>query len=316
MHNLILGQYKDLNLVEPDGFKDEDLDKAVIESILNSLAHWCKYNALVEKGDYITIKIEAKESESGILVPEFCQNTLQYTVGDPNYLNEFSNSVGKKFGESFEMEISFDENASVERVRNKKVVFNAAITDVRHNKMPELTDDLIQKLDPECQTLEQLKTKYADIIRSRTLANIEEQKRNLVLKTIIDNSYCEFDQAEFEKSLNAVTEKTRMFIVNSNAPNVDLFLHASEEDEIFKMDCERITRQMILESLVINEICVREQIFITPEELALEKAKYTEDEMAIEEFTKYFSSDQSFELYLLKEKVLDWLSRQNFVPMQ
>jgi len=312
MHKFILGQYKNLNLAEPKGFDQKDLEKAVLESILNTVDIWCKQNTTVEEGDVIIIKVEAKES--GILVPEFCQNKLQYKVGDESYLKEFMNAIGKKMGESFSMEIDFDESCVIERIRNKKVNLYATITDVIDKKIPEITDDLVQKMEPDCRTLDEMKAKYAAILKSRGIANIYQQKRDLVLKTIIDNSSYEFDEDEFDQALNTIIEQTKKSIMDSNSPDIDRIMQINENDVYFRMECERVTRRMIMENLVINGICNMEQIEVTAEEFALEKAKYTEDEAASEEFTKYFPTDQSFELYLLREKVLHWLCLNNFNP--
>lgn len=314
MHKFILGAYKNLNLAEPKDITESDLEKAVIESIINTVAIWSKHNAPVEKGDIITIKVEAREN--GVLVPEFCQNKMRYTVGDPNYLKEFLNSIGKKHAESFSMEIEFDENCAIERIRNKKVEFHAVITDISHTKTPEIDDELVRKIDPDCHNLDEIKEKYASILRARASANIEEQKKNLVLQTIIDNSSCEFVPEEFEQTLNSVMEQTRKLVINSNTPSIEQFISATENDDYFRMDCEEVTRRMIVENLVINEISNIEQIVVTAEELTYKKAQYTEDEAAAEEFRKYFPTDQSFELFLLKEKVLNWLCQHNFAASQ
>lgn len=314
MHKFILGAYKNLDLAEPKEITEIDLEKAVIESIVNTVNIWSKHNAPVEKGDIITIKVEAREN--GVLVPEFCQNKMRYTVGDPNYLKEFLSPIGKKLGESFSMEIEFDENCAVERIRNKKVKFHAVITDISHTKTPEIDDKLVRNIDPDCHNLDELKDKYASILRARASANIEEQKKNLVLQTIIDNSSCEFVPEEFEQTLNSVMEQTRKLVINSNTPNIEQFISATENDDYFRTDCEEVTRRMIVENLVINEISNIEQIVVTAEEMAYKKAQYTEDEAAAEEFRKYFPTDQSFELYLLKEKVLNWLCLHNFAASQ
>lgn len=310
MHEITLGSYKNLKLPEPNGLTELGMEKAVTDSVLNTISTWSKNNVPISNGDNVILKVEA--NENGLIVPELCQSKLEYTVGDRDMLKEFSSSVGKKNGEKFTIEIEFDENCPVERVRNKKVDFFTTITDVNHRELPYINDELIQKIVPDCKSVAELKDRYEEILKARNLENIKEQKKDIVLEVIIRNSTWTFDQNEFEDTLNTVVEQAKAMILNSNVPNIKQLMASTKNDPAFIQDCKVQTEKIILENLIINEIANIEDITISPEELEKQKSLYAYDVTSSEEFNKYFPTDQSFKLYLLKEKVLDWLCKCNF----
>lgn len=95
MHEITLGSYKNLKLPEPNGLTELGMEKAVTDSVLNTISTWSKNNVPISNGDNVILKVEA--NENGLIVPELCQSKLEYTVGDRDMLKEFSSSVGKKW---------------------------------------------------------------------------------------------------------------------------------------------------------------------------------------------------------------------------
>lgn len=310
MHKLNLGTYKNLKLAEPKAFSETDFEKAVIEYTYKNISLWAKHNLPIDNGDNVTVRVEAKRGN--LIVPEFSTDKLEYSIGDKKMLKQFSNSIGKKNGETFTMEHVFDENCPVERVRNKKVNFVANIIDVEHNGLPEITDDLIQKIDPECNNLDELKSKYAKIIKERVAENVEDQKKNMVLEKIIDNSSCDYDENAFKELLDIVMKQSQTMAKNFNIPNKNDFSASIQDDPLFIKECKEVTKKTIMEDLVINKIAELENIQITEDELENNKAQYTNNETSTKEFREYFPTDESFKAFLFREKVLDWLCKYNY----
>ncbi len=307
MHQLTIGPYKNLEIKGPEMFKESDVEKAVVESVITAANNWAKANLPIERGDKITVQVEA--TLDGLTVPEVCNSALTYAVGDPSMVPEFETALGKKLGDTFIMDITFGSQAPIERIANKTVHFDVQIKDVVHVMPPNIDDALVQQLDSNIKTLDELKDRFRIIIRENGLENLRDQKVQMVLENIIKSSACTYDEADFQALFDRILMQTKAMLVNTPVPNLQKGL----DDESFHADCRELTERTIKEELIIQTVSEKEGIIITDEEFEANKEKFTQTPQELEEFNKYFPTDEAFRHFLLKEKVVDQLVEWNIV---
>lgn len=311
MHKLQIGQYKGLNVAPPTKYTDSDLELAVIESTIKLTNQWAKKNKPVELGDEVIVTLQA-ECE-GIFVPEFSQTNFKYVVGAPAMLEQFKEVLGKKEGETFQMEIVFPETAPVERVRGKKVTINGTVQELNLARQLAITDEIAKGIDPEVSGIDELQSKLRKIIESNWQQMMDQNTIDIILNTIIANSKYEFDEEEFNKVYQAIITDTqkKMFSVTDQKV-LELLLTSNHEEQFYK-DCRMMAERNILENLVINEIIKLENIEISVEEL--EVGKDTIKQMLQDEvdFQSKFPTEDVIKNYLLREKTLNLLLKWNSV---
>ena len=305
MHQFTLGKYKDLNIQGPPMFQEKEVERAVLESVLNAANTWSKMHDPIQKGDRISIEIEGVLD--GLPVPEISNSHLSYTVGDPSMMPQFECVIGKKLNDTFSMDIHFPEKAPVERIANRTVHFEGKIKEVTHKTPPQINDAIAHQIDPTVQSVEELKKKFDSIVRSNGLDTLHDQRAELVLNAIIEDCSCIYDEAEFQTLYDQIYLQTRAMLVQSKLLNIE----KSMDDLGLKNDCKEMTERTIKEDLAIQAIAKKEQITISAEELENNKKKFTQTPAEQEEFQKYFPTDEAFAQFLLKEKVIDQLIQWN-----
>lgn len=308
MHKLQLGQYKGLKIDSAPMYTENDLDLGVMESTIKLLNQWAKNSRPAELGDEVVVTLQAECD--GMFVPELSKNNFKYSVGDPAMLEQFTQALSKKAGESFQMEIPFPENAPIERVSGKTVTFNVTIQELFPARQIAITDEIARQIDPQVSGIDQFQHKLRQFISDNWQQMIAEANLRSTLDTIIANSVYELDEEELNKVFEDIVKETQEKMFSASDPQL-LESLLSKNDEYFYDDCRILAEKTIVEDLVIREIINQEKISISPEEFEEGKRKFIEYASDNDTFTRLFPSDSSFYEHLLREKTLHLLLQWN-----
>lgn len=299
MHKIRLGKYKDLKITPYPMYTQSDLDLAVIESVVKLANQWAKNNTPVKLGDEVIVTLQAKCD--GMFVPELSKSNFKYSVGDPAMLEQFTEVVSKKAGESFSMEIPFPENAPIERIQGKTVTFYVTIQELLPATQIEVTDEIARQIDPQISGLEEFKSRLRTIITNNWNQMMRENNIQSILNGIIIHSEFELEEKEVKEVYENIVKETREAMFSSTNSQMLASVFSTDDDEYFYDDCKILAEKNIKEDLVITEIINLEAISISSEELE-------EGETVL---SQYFSSEDSLKEYLLREKVFDLLLQWN-----
>lgn len=305
MHKIKIGEYKNLNIEGAKQYEQTEIDKAVIQSILQSAENWAKDNRGIGHGDQVVLRMEA--TCDGLLVPQMCNSKLSLTMGDPSVVEQFNVLKGKKRGDNFEMKIYFNESAPIDQIKAKTVDFSGTILDVTFMSKTPIDDEFAHIFDPNCHTVADLRKKFEDVILRNLHDQYKEQNYTKIMEKIIATSEIEFNQEVLETTVNMVVEQSKQMMMGSNLPNMEQVMQGLQEDDSFMKDCREITIKSMSEETIVNEISRLENIIITDEEFIENKAFFTVDAAGTDEYNRYFPNDLGFKEVLLKEKVTDAL---------
>ncbi|HWQ40998.1 MAG TPA: trigger factor [Desulfosporosinus sp.] len=303
MHKVDLGQYKGLEITPLAMFSKEDLEAAVIESLLNIITQWSKDNLPVEEGDEVVVSICA--TYNSLIVPELCQSDLRYAVGDPKFLTEFKNVIGKKKGEQFLMSIQIPESNLIERIAGKTIDFSATILEVFTSRQIPFTDELAQQLDPSVKNMAALKAKLFKIIETKAQQGIAENNLQAVVNAIIQNAIYELDLDELDKVAQEIhAEALQQNMIVQGTERMNVVLSEGNCDEYLYEDCRILAKQQTHMSLVFEEVARLEDLTISDEELEYEKMLSLEKLQGdTQTFFKLFPTEEVLREGLLKDKI-------------
>jgi len=311
MHKVDLGQYKGLEIAPITMFSNEDLDAAVIESLLNILTQWSKDNKPVEEGDEVIVSIGA--TYNSLTVPELCKSDLKYTVGDSKFLAEFKNVIGKKKGDQFLMTIQIPESSPIERIAGKTVDLSATVLEVFASKQIPITDELAHQIDPSVKNMSVLKAKLRKIIETKAQQGITENNLQAVLDAIIHNSIFDLDPDELDKAAQQIHAETlQRNIIVQGMERMNVVLSERDCDEYLYEDCRIFAEQQIHMSLVFEEIARVENIYISDEEVEYERMLSLDKLQGdTEMFSKIFPTEEVLREGLFKDKIAKYLLHWN-----
>lgn len=94
--------------------------------------------------------------------------------------------VGKKIGESFEVEITVPDDFRVEAVRGKKAVLSLRPEQIKRKDVPALDDELAKDVSDDFETLEDLKTHIRTTLERQAEARTKSELRDKALDALIE----------------------------------------------------------------------------------------------------------------------------------
>jgi trigger factor len=311
MHVFQLGQYKGLEITPQAMFTETELDTAVIQTMLKMFEQWAKNNHTAEKGDEVAVSVDAEYD--GLPFPELCSSYLRYTVGDSQMLAEFNNVLGKKKGDCFRMKITFPQNVPSQRAAGKTINFTATVLEIWPAKQAPITDAIARKLDPQVSGIDNLRAKVRRSIISQSRQIIRENNLQAILEAIIAKATYELDPAELAKATRDImTEALHSPAVLENGKDIRQILSGNDPDPYFYEDCSDLAKQQILTDLALKELARLENLSLTEQEVANEKAKTLEQMQGnVQIFQDTFPSMEVFRKKLLEEKLADCLLEWN-----
>ena len=157
-----LGQYKNLELsVNSAKVTQEDID-AQIENALSSEAEQVEVtNRAVKEGDIVNIDYEGKKD--GVAFDGGTAQGYDLTIGSGTFIDGFEDGlIGAKIGDTLDLNLTFPENYGAAELAGQDVVFTVKVNSIKEEKLPELTDELAKKINPEVKNVDEFKAYIKD----------------------------------------------------------------------------------------------------------------------------------------------------------
>ncbi|AHF10431.1 trigger factor [Dehalobacter restrictus DSM 9455] len=287
MKQFELGKYKGLNVDRFDvSVKEEELNEALnyVKKSLDEIQ--VEKNEPIETGDYVIVNFEG--TENGKTVPKFRERSFKFRLGDENVLQEFSaNLLGKKMGETVIFETSIQPVLlEYQALWGQLITFSVEIVKVYCIKEPELTDDMIRKIEPRVKTLQELKEFLAAEINQEKKAIARAANIEKVFQALADQSKYEFD----EETLKQAAENLyRKFAEELKAVHDMELIHYLMQRKItadeLLAECKEEAAKIILGEKILDAVIQAEGIQLTDEEMKqakeqLKKRKSQQDNQA------------------------------------
>ena len=84
----------------------------------------------------------------------------------PTIVNHLIGITGLQTGDKKDVSVTYPADFKTPDLQ-ETVDFNIEVVEVRERKLPELTDELAQKIDKDCKTVKEWKAKLTDEINAR-----------------------------------------------------------------------------------------------------------------------------------------------------
>jgi trigger factor len=143
----------------------EEEVNAELEKIREAQAQFLTADREATKGDYLVIDYQRVDPETG--APQGAKSTdFSLELGASSLLPEFAEALtGTRAGESKRVDVDYPEDFANKDLAGKKVSYQVEIKEIREKRLPDLDDKFARRVS-EYATLEQLKSRIADNLRS------------------------------------------------------------------------------------------------------------------------------------------------------
>ena len=263
-----LGQYKG---IEVEGLSNLVTD-AEIESekgrlLKDLVVVEAKEEQVIALGDTAVFDFEG--SVDGVKFPGGAAENYELKIGSHQFIPGFEEQmVGMTSGTEKDINVTFPENYGQKDLAGKAAVFHINLHEVKVEKQPELTNELVEGLKIEnVNTVEEFNNHVVTSLTERKTNYNNRQLENTVLETVMNNTSLELPKsfvADRVKSLKAQTEAQAK---QYNIP-FEMFLQFSGMSvEEFERQCEEEATRQVKMELVLDKIAAVEGLLPTDEDI-------------------------------------------------
>ena len=263
-----LGQYKG---IEVEGLSNLVTD-AEIESekgrlLKDLVVVEAKEEQVIALGDTAVFDFEG--SVDGVKFPGGAAENYELKIGSHQFIPGFEEQmVGMTSGTEKDINVTFPENYGQKDLAGKAAVFHINLHEVKVEKQPELTDELVAGLKIEnVNTVEEFNNHVVTSLTERKTNYNNRQLENTVLETVMNNTSFDLPKsfvADRVKSLKAQTEAQAK---QYNIP-FEMFLQFSGVSvEEFERQCEEEATRQVKMELVLDKIAAVEGLLPTDEDI-------------------------------------------------
>lgn len=284
-----LGDYHQVKLTpESIELKEEDVEKT-IEQLRHQHSIWEPVDRQVNSRDMVNLDVESDVDGT----PYINQTDAQFEVEkDAEFpVKGFAEQlIGMKCGETKEFKLTFPEDYGREELAGKEVNFKVTVKEIKQEKLPEVNDDFAKQVNPEFQTVEDLRNKVRESLRHTAEDLAKKKFEEKVVNEVVNLAEVEYPPIMEEEEIdNLIRQQMRRWQLD--AKGMDEYLKSIQKTpEELREELRPVAIRGLKQSLVLTEVARQEDIKIESDDIKNE----------VESMTKYIPEDQ-------KEKMLEYL---------
>ena len=276
-----LGQYKGLEIsVNSAKVTQEDID-AQIKNALSSEAEQVEVtNRAVKEGDIVNIDYEGKKD--GVAFDGGTDKGFDLAIGSGTFIDGFEEGlIGARLGETRDLKLTFPEDYGAADLAGQDVVFTVKVNSIKEEKLPELTDELAKKINPDVKTAAEFKAYITDSLEKAAidasrnaayseLLNMVDASSEVVsgdnIPSGILNEIIEAEKSSFESMISAYGMDLNAYLSSQN-------LTEDEYNDQIRVYSESVARQKLL----VRALAEAEKIEVTDADLNEQYENYAQE---------------------------------------
>ncbi len=261
-----LGDYHGIQLApDPVEVTAADIDK-VIEQLRHQHATWEPVERPVDFDDLVSLDVESSvEGE-----PFINQKGAQYRVirdsssPAPGFADQLL-GMSKDEEKDFMLQLPADYPRS--ELAGKEASFKVAVTELKQENLPEVTDDFAHQVDPDFKTISELRERASADLETRaeeiTKGNFEER----VIEAVVDVSEAEFPPILVEVEIDRSLNRNLQFMQQSGMGLEQYLKSINKTEEELREELRPAATKRVAQSLVLGKIVEEEKIEISTAEI-------------------------------------------------
>lgn len=262
-----LGQYKGIEVVAQDNEPTNDelanetnrllKDKVVVET----------KEGAIENGDLAVFDFVG--SVDGVEFPGGKAENYELKIGSGQFIPGFEDQmVGMVAGTEKDITVTFPENYGEKSLAGKEAVFHITLHEVKAEKTPDLTDELVKELNIEnVNTVLEFHDHVKTSLTTRKTNYNNRMLENQVIEAVVNNAEIDLPRTFVKERENSLRSQAEAQAKQYNIP-FEMFLQFSGVTvEAFNEQCHEEALRQVKSELVLDEIAKVEGLLPTDEEI-------------------------------------------------
>ena len=192
-------------------------------------------------------------------------------------------------------------------MQEKTVDFNIEVVEVRERKLPELTDELAQKIDKDCKTVKEWKAKLTDEINARFETENKQKVEQAVLDALIEENPMEIPEAMVEQEVNLSLMQFEYSMAQQGMDLKQYMQITNKTQDDLRNEARESSRNNVHLRKIIESVIEKEKITVSDDDLNAEIASWNDEK--VKTLDDYKSSKDS-QVETLKNNLLNKKARE------
>lgn len=225
---------------------DADLDK-MLTTLRKQHASWI--DADEAAANDLRVNMDFTGSVDGVEFEGGKAEGFALVLGAGRMIPGFEDGIlGKKAGESFDIEVTFPEDYHAENLKGKTAKFAIKLNKVEKQQLPELDAEFIKRFGVEDGSVESLKAEIRKNMERELSNALKAQVKEQILSGLLEQNQIEVPKAAVSREIDALRQQAMQRFGAANSKNVPQL-----PDELFSEQAERRVRIGLLLGEVIRE---------------------------------------------------------------
>ena len=225
---------------------DADLDK-MLTTLRKQHASWV--DADEAAANDLRVNMDFTGSVDGVEFEGGKAEGFALVLGAGRMIPGFEDGIlGKKAGESFDIEVTFPEDYHAENLKGKAAKFAIKLNKVEKQQLPELDAEFIKRFGVEDGSVESLKAEIRKNMERELSNALKAQVKEQILSGLLEQNQIEVPKAAVSREIDALRQQAMQRFGAANSKNVPQL-----PDELFSEQAERRVRIGLLLGEVIRE---------------------------------------------------------------
>ena len=225
---------------------DADLDK-MLTTLRKQHASWIDTDEAAAND--LRVNMDFTGSVDGVEFEGGKAEGFALVLGAGRMIPGFEDGIlGKKAGESFDIEVTFPEDYHAENLKGKAAKFAIKLNKVEKQDLPELDAEFIKRFGVEDGSVESLKAEIRKNMERELTQALKGQVKEQILSGLLEQNLIDVPKAAVTREVEALRQQALQRFGAANSKNVPQL-----PDELFQEQAERRVRVGLLLGEVIRE---------------------------------------------------------------
>lgn len=312
-----LGDYKSIPVEKVEAKVTDEEVEAELQKLRESQA---SYDAISEEraakdGDFAQVSFQAQPKDEAAAAPEgektkpVKMDEVLVEIGGANTIAEFSENIrGLKPGDERSFDVNYPQEFHDPRLAGKSFSYHVKVNAIKKKSTPELTDAFVKELNPEFQSIDDLKQRIRENMEHQLFHQAEHASKEKLIETLIEKHEFPVPQSMVEHHIDLRLERGLRALAAQGMKTEDM--RRMDFRRLRAAQREAATKE-VKSGILLHRIADAEKIEVSDDELDQEiMALAQQTNQMPEEVKKQLSQDNGLDRIRARmrgEKALNFL---------
>ncbi|MBT5856473.1 trigger factor [bacterium] len=268
-----LGKYKGVKVVkEPTTVTDEDL-QAELDKLRENHA---EYNEVTrEAKDEDILRFNLKATIDGVAYEQWTRENSGARIGAAYYGPEFDVEVtGLKTGAQKAFTVAYPDDFNIPEVAGKTVDFDIEISEIREKQLPELTEEIVEKISGEKKDVALFKTEIKGNLQETRDKESETKLKEAIITEVTNNVTITIPEAMIQREMDMAMHQMEHNLKHSGLTLEQYAQFTQKTMDDIRNETREAAQLRVKSTLVLKEVAQKEKIEPSNEDIEATLAKW------------------------------------------